>query len=74
MHFQAGRDVQFQLQGKTLTVRLEASIWRMSWAGKTAEHEHIDNALAQLLGQPTGAVIPLVVRLLRATPGSNLDD
>jgi len=73
MHFEDGRQVRFWLRGDPLTVQLRDGIWHMAWRDRTASHARIDEAAATLLGQSTGSTVPLIVRLLRAAPESQLD-
>jgi hypothetical protein len=73
MNFNEGNEVRFTLRGEDLFVRHECRRWHVRWKGRACAEEHIDHAVAALLREPVGAVMPIVVRLLRSEPGAQLD-
>jgi hypothetical protein len=73
MNFNEGNEVRFTLRGEDLFVRHECRRWHLRWNGRACAEEHIDHAVAALLREPVGAVMPIVVRLLRSEPGAQLD-
>jgi hypothetical protein len=74
MEFDYGREVRFRLRGDVLVVRRERRRWHLRWRGECADAEHIDRAVALLLGEGESTVLPLVAQLLRARPGATLDE
>lgn len=73
LNFKEGNEVRFWLHGDPLSVRLSDGIWRLGWQGQKVEYDRLDHALASLLGRSRVSVVPLMIRLLREPPETEIE-